>query len=63
MLSENRVFENVFRKENTKNEYLVILNDINSILINCSNLTNNQKLEYCNNQRRYIKLYLKEVLK
>jgi len=63
MISENRVFKNVFRRENAKNEYLVILNDIHLILINYPNLTNNQKLDYCSSQRYYIKMYLKEVLK
>ncbi len=62
MLSKSRVFEIVFSKENNKNEYLVILNDIHSILSNCSNLTNKQKLDYCNSQRYYMKLYLREVL-
>jgi len=63
MLSENRVFENVFIKEDTKTEYLVILNYIRSILINYPNLNNNQKLNYCSEQRYYIKLYLREILK
>jgi len=63
MLSKNRVFENVFSKESNKNDYFVILNDINSILMNYPNLTNKQKLDYCNSQRYFMKLYLKEVLK
>lgn len=63
MITKSRVFEDVFRRENVKNEYLVILNNISSILINYTNLTNKQKLEHCNNQRYYMKLYLKEVLK
>ncbi len=62
MLSKSKTFEIVFNKESNKNEYLIILNDIHSILSNCSNLTNNQKLDYCNSQRYYMKLYLKEVL-
>lgn len=45
-----------------KNEYLAISNDIHSILSNCLELTNNQKLDFCDNQRYYMKLYLKEVL-
>ncbi len=45
-----------------KNEYLAISNDINSILSNCPDLNNNQKLNFCTNQRYYMKLYLKEVL-
>lgn len=53
----------LFNEWNAKTDYLVILNDIRSILSNVKNLTNNQKLGYCNSQRYYIKLYLKEVLK
>ena len=48
---------------NAKNDYLTILNDIDSILFNIDNLTNKRKLEYCRTQRYYIKLYLREVLK
>jgi len=46
----------------TKNEYLAISNDIHSILSNYPDLNNNQKLNFCTNQRFYMKLYLKEVL-
>ncbi len=46
----------------SKNEYLAISNDIHSILSNCPDLTNNQKLDFCTNQRYFMKLYLKEVL-
>jgi len=46
-----------------KNEYLAISNDIHSILSNCPDLNNNQKLNFCCNQRYYMKLYLKEVLR
>lgn len=63
MISKSRTFENISNKWNTKNDYLIILSDIYSILSNVKDLTNNQKLEYCNSQRYYIKLYLKEVLK
>ncbi len=45
-----------------KDEYLIISNDIHSILSNCSNLTNNQKLEFCNSQRYFMKLFLKDML-
>ena len=45
------------------NDFIILIKDINLILSNINNLTNNQKLDYCNSQRYYIKLYLKEVLK
>ena len=45
-----------------KDEYLAISNDIHSILSNCSELTNTQKLDFCTNQRYFMKLYLKEVV-
>ena len=62
MMSKSSVFENIYDKWNVKNDYLNILNDIYLILSNVKDLTNSQKLNYCNNQRYYIKLYLKEVL-
>jgi len=54
---------NNISNEQNKNDYLVISNDIDLILSNVNNLTNKRKLDYCNNQRYYIKLYLKEILK
>lgn len=45
-----------------KNECLSISNDIHSILSNCHDLTNTQKLDFCNNQRYFMKLYLKEMV-
>jgi hypothetical protein len=44
------------------NEYLSISNDIHSILSNCPELSNTQKLDFCNNQRYFMKLYLKMIL-
>ncbi|MCK4779517.1 MAG: hypothetical protein KAT57_04985 [Candidatus Lokiarchaeota archaeon] len=48
--------------DESKNEYLAISNDIHSILSNCQELTNGQKLDFCNNQRYFMKLFLKELL-
>ena len=59
----HKQINNIFNERNAKTDYLIILNDIDSILSNVNNLSNNQKLEYCNSQRYYIKLYLREVLK
>lgn len=50
------------KSHDAKDEYLIISNDIHSILSNCSNLTNNQKLEFCNSQRYFMKLFLKDIL-
>lgn len=69
-LSEEILSENLFQEKNTlecqphdaKEEYLIISNDIHSILSNCTNLTINQKLEFCNSQRYFMKLFLKEIL-
>ena len=46
----------------SKNEYLAISNDIHLILSNCQDLTNSQKLDFCANQRYFMKLYLKKTL-
>ncbi len=50
------------KSHDPKDEYLIISHDIHSILSNCSNLTNNQKLEFCNSQRYFMKLFLKDML-
>ena len=46
-----------------EDEYLAISNDLHTILSNCSEFSNSQKLDFCNNQRYFMKLYLKELLK
>jgi hypothetical protein len=43
-------------------EYLSISVDIHSILSNYPDLSSDQKLDYCNSQRYFMKLYLKEVI-
>ena len=60
--SANEIDTLASRFNDDKNEYLAISNDIHSILSNCLELTNNQKLDFCDSQRYYMKLYLKEVL-
>jgi len=47
---------------NPEDEYLAISNDLHTILSNCSEFSNSQKLDFCNNQRYFMKLYLKELL-
>ena len=36
--------------------------DIHNLLEKCEDLSSNQKLEYCQSERYYMKLYLKQVL-
>jgi len=51
--------ENIPR--NSINENLKLLQQIQSILKNCSHLTDKQKLLYCESQRYFMKLYLRDV--
>jgi hypothetical protein len=46
---------------NSINENLKLLHQIQSILQNCSHLTDKQKLLYCESQRYFMKLYLRDV--
>jgi ribosomal protein S15P/S13E len=39
-----------------------MINDIHNLLENCKDLSNEQKLEYCNSERHYMKEYLKYTL-
>lgn len=45
-----------------KNMCLLMLNRVRSILINCPDLTNKQKFDYCRIERYFMKSYLKEGL-
>ena len=40
-----------------------LLTDINRVLRNCKHLTDNDKLMYCQSQRYFMKLYLREINK
>lgn len=51
--------ENIPR--NSINENLKLLHQIQSILQNCSHLTEKQKLLYCESQRYFMKIYLRDV--
>lgn len=59
-VNKNTILQSNFN--DSKNEYLAISNDIHSILSNCPELNNLQKLDFCNNQRYFMKLYLKKLL-
>ena len=45
-----------------KKEYLIMINDVHTLLENCKDLSNNQKLEYCNSERHFMKQYLRHAL-
>ncbi|MHA1931635.1 MAG: hypothetical protein ACW96X_03790 [Promethearchaeota archaeon] len=65
LIIENKNQPFSFSKKNllkAEEEYLSISVDIHSILSNYPDLTSDQKLDYCNSQRYFMKLYLKEVL-
>ena len=39
-----------------------MINDLHNVLKNCKDLSNDEKLEYCNSERHYMKEYLKHAL-
>ena len=49
----------VLEKNTTDN--LILLDEIKEILHNCTHLTPEQKLMYCQSQRYFMKQYLREV--
>jgi hypothetical protein len=61
-IEEKESSKSNYNFSDSKIEYLSVSNDIHSILSNCQDLTNTQKLDFCNNQRYFMKLYLKEVV-
>jgi len=42
-------------------ENLITLQKIHAILLNCSNLSKKQKLEFCDSERYFMKLYLQKL--
>lgn len=42
-------------------ENLITLKKIHAILLNCLNLSKQQKLEFCESERYFMKLYLKKL--
>lgn len=42
-------------------ENLTTLQKIHAILVNCANLSKKQKLEFCESERYFMKLYLKKL--
>ncbi len=47
--------------EDICDENLTTLQKIHAILLNCSNLSKKQKLEFCESERFFMKLYLKKL--
>ena len=43
------------------NDNLLILRKLHRILKNCQNLNSQQKMDFCNSERYFMKLYLKEL--
>jgi len=41
---------------------LIMLEKVHAILINCNNLSKKQKIEFCENERFQMKLYLKKLM-
>jgi len=48
--------------DNIPENYMTIIKKIHLILADCPELSNQQKLLYCNIERYFIKLYLKESI-
>jgi len=61
-IGNNEFIKTKYISPSTEDEYLSILNDLHAILLSCSEFSNSQKLEFCNNQRYFMKKYLKELL-
>ena len=50
-------------KQKAKYDNFKLLTDIQNVLQNCRHLTDKDKLNYCNTQRYFMKLYLREINK
>lgn len=60
--SKSSIKKIIKRCDKAKNEYFDIISDLHALLRDCDNLTNAQKLEYCESERNFMKLYLKNAL-
>ena len=58
-LNENCV---VKKCDEIKKEYMIMMDDIHTLLKNYENLSNKEKLEYCNSERYYMRMYMKHAL-
>ena len=57
-------FKSILKREseNEVNKYFKTLEQIPPLIITCPELTTKQKLDYCNIERSFMKLYLKDLL-
>ncbi len=51
------------RFDTNKRENLELVKEIHDILLNHKTLSLRQKIDFCKNQRYFMKLYLREILK
>ena len=68
LFSENKVNNSVSEtpeiiQRKAKYDNFKLLTDIQTVLQKCSHLTDNDKLMYCQSQRYFMKLYLREINK
>ena len=49
--------------QKAKHDNFKLLADIQNVLLNCRHLTDKDRLNYCNTQRYFMKLYLREINK
>ncbi|MFX0152838.1 MAG: hypothetical protein ACFFAJ_18800 [Candidatus Hodarchaeota archaeon] len=59
--SANKHVEEIVQK--AKYDNFKLLSDISNVLQNCRHLTEKDKLLYCQSQRYFMKLYLREINK
>jgi hypothetical protein len=45
-----------------KQEYMTMINDLHNILQSQEDLTHDEKLEYCNSERYFMKMYLRNAI-
>jgi hypothetical protein len=50
-------------RQKTRYDNFKLLTDIQSVLQKCTHLSDNDKLMYCQSQRYFMKLYLREINK
>ncbi|MFX1389407.1 MAG: hypothetical protein ACFE9Z_05005 [Promethearchaeota archaeon] len=62
-LEKTKITKKEVNIEEMCDENLSTLNKIHAILMNCSNLSKKQKLEFCESERYFMKLYLRKLKK
>ena len=59
VLNDNSIIQ---KCDEIKKEYMIMMDDIHSLLINYEDLSLHQKLEYCNSERYYMRMHLKHTM-